>query len=275
MCACVCVNRGFKRAAPGRGEQLTCLAVEILSDCRGSLLPDPKHDALRCVVLVAWDDGVDLSDGQGTSTRILIYPHAAKGPAAAPGGMDVRVPAGQGAPEEPAAAQGTFAAAGQPPAGAAAAGLAGAAATVTVADRPAAAPVHGPAGSTPLDTTILQPDAAAGVSAIAPDNRQDTDMSAGGQGAQKQGERAASETPHASGRAPPTPQLTGSTQGARQEWAQLLQQYEIPLGGVSHEDGLPSEWQVEVYPVSVTLDTHTHTHTQTQTHGRVPCLYAP
>ena len=50
---CVCVLcRGFKRAIPGRGEQLRCAALEVLADCRGTLLPDPRHDSLRCVTLV-------------------------------------------------------------------------------------------------------------------------------------------------------------------------------------------------------------------------------
>ena len=46
VCACHC--RGFKRVVPGKGEQLTVLAVEVHADCRGSLLPDPNLDAIRC-----------------------------------------------------------------------------------------------------------------------------------------------------------------------------------------------------------------------------------
>ena len=40
--------RGFRKPADGQGEQLTILTIEMMADCRGSLLPDPKHDSVRC-----------------------------------------------------------------------------------------------------------------------------------------------------------------------------------------------------------------------------------
>ncbi|GFH23879.1 DNA polymerase, partial [Haematococcus lacustris] len=53
-------QRGFKRAAPGsKGEQLTLLALEIHAACRGALLPDPRHDSVHAIVLVAWEDAHD------------------------------------------------------------------------------------------------------------------------------------------------------------------------------------------------------------------------
>ena len=47
-------SRGFKRAVPGKGEQLTVLAVEVHADSRGALLPDPNHDAVRWVRVSVW-----------------------------------------------------------------------------------------------------------------------------------------------------------------------------------------------------------------------------
>jgi hypothetical protein len=45
-------RRGFRRTTPGQGDQLTVLAVEVLAECRGTLLPDPKHDAVRCITMM-------------------------------------------------------------------------------------------------------------------------------------------------------------------------------------------------------------------------------
>ena len=40
--------------------------------CRGTLLPDPRYDALRCIVLAAADDAEDMSDGNYTA-RVLLF----------------------------------------------------------------------------------------------------------------------------------------------------------------------------------------------------------
>lgn len=42
MCGVVCVVQ-----TPGEGEGLTVCAVEVLAECRGSLLPDPRYDAVK------------------------------------------------------------------------------------------------------------------------------------------------------------------------------------------------------------------------------------
>ena len=40
--------------------------------CRGTLLPDPRYDALRGIVLAAADDAEDMSDGNYTA-RVLLF----------------------------------------------------------------------------------------------------------------------------------------------------------------------------------------------------------
>ena len=40
--------------------------------CRGTLLPDPRYDALRCIVMAAADDAEDMSDGNYTA-RVLLF----------------------------------------------------------------------------------------------------------------------------------------------------------------------------------------------------------
>ena len=55
---------GMKRTIVGKGQGLTLLSVEIHADCRGHLLPDPRYDAVRVVVLAIMDDDEEVSDGQ-------------------------------------------------------------------------------------------------------------------------------------------------------------------------------------------------------------------
>ena len=40
---------------------------------RGTLLPDPRYDALRCIVLAAADDAEDMSDGNYTARVLLSH----------------------------------------------------------------------------------------------------------------------------------------------------------------------------------------------------------
>lgn len=40
--------------------------------CRGTLFPDPRYDAVRCVALATCDDSEEVPDGQYT-TRVLIF----------------------------------------------------------------------------------------------------------------------------------------------------------------------------------------------------------
>lgn len=47
--------------------------TESVAMCyRGTLLPDPRYDALRCIVLAAADDAEDMSDGNYTA-RVLLF----------------------------------------------------------------------------------------------------------------------------------------------------------------------------------------------------------
>lgn len=46
---------------------------------RGTLLPDPRYDAVRCVVLAAADDAEDMSSGT-CATRVLLLDDKGKRP---------------------------------------------------------------------------------------------------------------------------------------------------------------------------------------------------
>ncbi|GAX80194.1 hypothetical protein CEUSTIGMA_g7632.t1 [Chlamydomonas eustigma] len=52
-------QRGFRRAEVQSGEQMTVLAIEVMGGCRSGLLPDPKHDKVRCILLMVMEDGVE------------------------------------------------------------------------------------------------------------------------------------------------------------------------------------------------------------------------
>ncbi|KAK9818869.1 hypothetical protein WJX74_003598 [Apatococcus lobatus] len=67
---------GFKRLVPGKGHQLTLLSLEVHADCRGTLLPDPRYDATRCIIMSVFDDNEDVPDGR-FATRLLQYDAAA------------------------------------------------------------------------------------------------------------------------------------------------------------------------------------------------------
>lgn len=77
----------FKRRVTGKGEQLTTLAVEVAADCRGALLPDPRYDAVRAIVLAVMLDDEEV-EGEAYSARVLMFdgPPAAPGAAAAEAG---------------------------------------------------------------------------------------------------------------------------------------------------------------------------------------------
>ncbi len=40
--------------------------------CRGTLQPDPRYDAARCIIMAVFDDDEDVPDGK-FSTRLLQY----------------------------------------------------------------------------------------------------------------------------------------------------------------------------------------------------------
>lgn len=44
---------------------------------RGTLLPDPRYDAVRCIVLAAADDAEDMSDGNYTA-RVMLFDDKSK-----------------------------------------------------------------------------------------------------------------------------------------------------------------------------------------------------
>jgi DNA polymerase zeta len=62
---------GSRTAVPGKGNHLTILSVEILADCRGKLLPDPKYDPVLAVALTVWYDHEDVS-GNKFETRLIV-----------------------------------------------------------------------------------------------------------------------------------------------------------------------------------------------------------
>ena len=55
---------GFKRTVAGKGQQLTLLCAEVHAECRGALLPDPRHDAVRAVALAVMDDDEEVPQGE-------------------------------------------------------------------------------------------------------------------------------------------------------------------------------------------------------------------
>ena len=40
--------------------------------CRGTLLPDPRYDAARCIIMAVFDDDEDVPDGK-FATRLISY----------------------------------------------------------------------------------------------------------------------------------------------------------------------------------------------------------
>ncbi len=51
------------------------ISIELLlaAACfRGTLLPDPRYDAVRCIVMAAADDAEDMSGGNYTA-RVLLF----------------------------------------------------------------------------------------------------------------------------------------------------------------------------------------------------------
>ncbi|GMH43547.1 hypothetical protein BSKO_11469 [Bryopsis sp. KO-2023] len=63
---------GFKKSSEEDGQQLIILSIEIHADCRGSLLPDPRYDSVRCIVMSATNDADETSDGV-YPTHVLLF----------------------------------------------------------------------------------------------------------------------------------------------------------------------------------------------------------
>ncbi|BDA47990.1 probable DNA polymerase zeta catalytic subunit [Coccomyxa sp. Obi] len=63
---------GFRRLVAGKGQNLTLLSIEVHADTRGTLLPDPRYDAIRCVVLAAADDAEDMSSNS-CAARVMLF----------------------------------------------------------------------------------------------------------------------------------------------------------------------------------------------------------
>lgn len=63
---------GFKWRVAGKGQQLTLLSIEVHAASRGSLLPDPRYDAVHCIFLAAMDDD-EVAEDLGFTTRMLLF----------------------------------------------------------------------------------------------------------------------------------------------------------------------------------------------------------
>lgn len=63
---------GFKRIIAGKGQGLTLASIEVHAECRGQLLPDPRFDAVRAVVIAVTDDEEDVPDGNFFA-RIFLF----------------------------------------------------------------------------------------------------------------------------------------------------------------------------------------------------------
>ncbi|KAG7673423.1 hypothetical protein KSW81_006633 [Nannochloris sp. 'desiccata'] len=63
---------GFKRIIAGKGQGLTLASIEVHAECRGQLLPDPRYDAVRAVVIAVTDDEEDVPDGNFFA-RIFLF----------------------------------------------------------------------------------------------------------------------------------------------------------------------------------------------------------
>ncbi|KAL3678075.1 hypothetical protein R1sor_021031 [Riccia sorocarpa] len=62
---------GFRDpASAGLGQQITLLSMEVFAETRGELLPDPRYDAIGCIVLVFHEDGG--RSGNRDTTIVLI-----------------------------------------------------------------------------------------------------------------------------------------------------------------------------------------------------------
>ncbi|KAL2641863.1 hypothetical protein R1flu_009450 [Riccia fluitans] len=61
---------GFRDpASTGLGQQITLLSMEVFAETRGDLLPDPRYDAIGCIVLVFHEDG---SRSRNTDTTVVL-----------------------------------------------------------------------------------------------------------------------------------------------------------------------------------------------------------
>ncbi|CAD7702237.1 unnamed protein product [Ostreobium quekettii] len=62
---------GFKKGMPDEAQELVVLSVEVHTNCRGHLLPDPRYDEIRCIVLAVTGGSYGISDGT-FPTHVLI-----------------------------------------------------------------------------------------------------------------------------------------------------------------------------------------------------------
>lgn len=63
---------------PGKGEQLTMLSLEVHAGCRGTLLPDPRYDAVRAIVMAVMFDQEDV-EGHCYRAKVLLADAEATG----------------------------------------------------------------------------------------------------------------------------------------------------------------------------------------------------
>lgn len=55
------------------------MQIRDLNQCRGSLLPDPRYDAVRAIVLAVMDDVEECPDGLYTA-RLMMFDDSGKPP---------------------------------------------------------------------------------------------------------------------------------------------------------------------------------------------------
>jgi len=104
---------GFKRAVAGKGEGLTLACIEVHADSRGHLLPDPRHDAVRAVIIAVAEDNEDVPDGQYFTRVLLCDEHDERGEHQQPAGEEVECPGvGGGGSDGTASGNGTAAGSG-------------------------------------------------------------------------------------------------------------------------------------------------------------------
>ena len=87
-------QQGFKRIIPGKGQGLTLACVEVLAESRGQLLPDPRYDAVRAVVIAIADDDEEIESVHDFFIRMFVFVDAKEGEEE--GGKGSGVPVGDG-----------------------------------------------------------------------------------------------------------------------------------------------------------------------------------
>ncbi|CAG9460605.1 unnamed protein product [Pedinophyceae sp. YPF-701] len=68
---------GFRRSRlAGKGLGMSAMCIEVLAECRGGLLPDPRFDAIQAVALSCYEDCEDVDGGKYLTHVVLTGPEA-------------------------------------------------------------------------------------------------------------------------------------------------------------------------------------------------------